>query len=234
MQGRSWVVRVGGILVAGLATASGAGCASSGRGLAGRGDAGGSEATSRTWAGALFAEGATATYAVLFEQSSVTPEAAERGGPQSGDDWSTEKSEGTLTCRVAKVVQVGDAQVSKVECTGFEFDGIGSPIDGYWVLGFSGLARVYGDEVDANTVRSAFGDDAIPLLPMAPRTGRRANEETEVVIATKGRALCATETAQMGDDSGTEVCFEQAAWPVSFKASGGAAWSNVTVALTRK
>lgn len=229
----TWVM-VGGLAVAGAGWSA---CASKGE-TPGTGTAipadGPVDGAPSDWGGALFTEGASATYALTEERSAVTPEAAERGGPTSAADWTSSKSTGAITCTVAKVTKVGDTTLSNITCTGYNFEAMSSPVAGVWAIGPKGLAHGYGDDLGPNGIEQMFGAEAIPLLAAEPRTGRRINDQVEVVVATRNKLVCATDTMQMGDDGGTETCFERGAWPASFRSSGGAAWMTSTVTLTRK
>ncbi len=181
---------------------------------------------------ALFSPGASARYKIVDERSSVTPEAAERGGPESDADWEHTTSEGEITCRVVGVRDVGAQRVSEVTCEGYEFSQVVSPIGGLWISGPSGLHHVYGDARDDAEIADFIADQAALLLPV-PAAGRRATDELELVTTAEadGR-MCVDETYLMGDDGGSRFCFVPRGWPDQVSASGGAAWMTSTIRLS--
>ncbi|MFO0748274.1 MAG: hypothetical protein U1F43_21820 [Myxococcota bacterium] len=184
-------------------------------------DGGGDGASARAWVSALFVEGASARWKVHEERHEVTPAAAERGGPTSDADWSVTPRDGEMSCKVSAVHSVGELEVSKVECQGFEPNGLLAPPSGVWVAAPAGVYHIYGDPDDTD-LRAMIAADDVPLLPQPVVAGTRQNDDHEVVIAAHGYSLCATDTLLMGDDGGTSSCFQRGAWPTTFEWRGAA------------
>ena len=193
----------------------------------------GADLATPAWYTALFVAGASARFAVHEDRHAVTDEAVQRGGPESAADWVVTPSDGEITCEVASVRTVGEAQVSLVTCSGYEIAGLVAPPAGLWVLLGGALYHSYYAEMDDAAIAALATDGRFPILPSVPTVGARATEEVQVTLELRGTRLCATETALMGDDYGTSTCFERGAWPASFDTGGGAAWQYSEAYLKR-